>query len=373
MPFERASCTMGMLAWLCFAKVGLFLPLDRLRRDFAEQGVKLSSSKLTRWWQRGADLLLPIAESLRLSLLAGDHVRTDGTGLLVVFPRVKGDPVKGPMREGEVDENGFLPKLDPVRGQILVFGDDAHAVYVYTPTKEGVHALDFFTLGVDESGAPIRWKGTITADALSAHDCLFTNDERIESGCNAHGLRKFRDDADKAPLLASRAMAFIGRFYAEEGKAREKGLTGAALLEHRTTHVAPVVAEFRTWLELHLEDLLPSNPVRKAMKYYLNHWGALTRFLEDPEVPLDNNWSERALRSVNLIRNNSLYAGGEDGAIRLCTLLTVIGTCRQIGVDPYSYLEWALTRIVAHRSNRGLTAQDLTPHAYQATQQGDAE
>src|SRR5690606_37423454 len=144
---------------------------------------------------------------LRLALLAGDHVRTDGTGLLVVFPRVKASPVKGPARGGEVGADGFLVKLDPVRGQILVFGDDRHAVYVYTPTKEGHHALDFFTLGHDNDGQPIRWKGTITADALSAHDCLFVDDERTEAGCNAHGLRKFRDDGDKAPLIAGRALA----------------------------------------------------------------------------------------------------------------------------------------------------------------------
>jgi len=372
MPFDRASCTMAFMAWLCFAKAGLFLPLDRLRRDFADQGVELSSSKLTRWWQRGADLLLPIAESLRLSLLAGDHVRTDGTGLLVVFPRQKANPKKGPARDGEADADGFLEKVDPVRGQVLVFGDDEHAVYVYTPTKEGHHALDFFTLGVDQAGEPIRWKGTVTADALSAHDGLFTDGERIEAGCNAHGLRKFRDDADKAPLMASRALAFIGRFYTEEAKARDAGLAGAELLAHRQEHIAPIVEEFRIWLDEHTGDLLPSNPVRKAMQYYDNHWDALTRFLHDPAVPLDNNRSERALRSVNLIRNNSLYAGGEDGAVRLCTLLTLICTCRLVGVDPYNYLEWALTRVVPHRSNRGLVSSDLTPHAYKAAQQAGA-
>lgn len=179
---------------------------------------------------------------------------------------------------------------------LALLRDDDHAVFVYTPTKEGHHALDFFTLGTDSEGQPIRWKGTITADALSAHDCLFADGSRTEAGCHAHGLRKF-----------------------------------------------------------------------------LNNWEALTRFLEAPEGPLDNNWSERALRSVNLIRDNSLYAGGEEGAVRLCTLLTVIGTCWQIGVDPYRYIEWALSRVVPHRANRGLTAGDLTPHAYKATEQAGAK
>lgn len=372
MPFDRAACTFALMAWLCFAKAALFLPLDRLQRDFEDQGVHLASSTLTRWQQRGADLLHPVAAAVRLSLLGCTHIRTDGTGLLVVFPRVKGRPKKGPVREGPTDDRGYLPHRLPINGQILVFGNDEHAVYWFTETREGHHALDFLTLGHDDEGKPIRWQGTLTADALSAHDCLFADGDRTETGCNAHGFRKFRDEADKAPLLASRAMAFIARFYAEEAKARDQGLTGAERLAWRTGQIAPIANQFRAWLDEHIEDLLKTNPVRKAMQYYLNHWTALTQFLRDPAVELDNNWSERALRVVNLIRNNSLYAGGIDGAKRLCTLLTLVHTCRLIKVDPYHYVEWALSKVVPHRLNRGLTPDDLTPAAYKAAQKREA-
>ena len=71
-------------------------------------------------------------------------------------------------------------------------------------------------------------------------------------------------------------------------------------------------------------------------------------------------------RKIALLRNNSLYAGGEAGVTRLCTLFTLIGTCRQIGVEAYSYLEWALERAVPHPNNRGLVPSDLTPAAYKA-------
>jgi transposase len=373
MPFERAACTFSMMAWLCFAKVGLFLPLDRVQRDFKDQGAHIASATLTRWWQAGADLLLPIAGAVRLSLLADAYIRTDGTGLVVVFPRKKGKPVKGPVRQGATDEDGYLLPTSPYNGQILVFGNDEHAVFHFTETRHGYHAIDFLTQGHDSEGAPILWKGTITADAVSSQDCLFTDGDRKEAGCNSHGLRKFRDDADKAPLLASRAMAFIGRFYTEEARARERGLAGLQLLAWRQQNIAPVAAEFQAWIDEHLGDLLPGNPVRKAMQYYINHWPALTRFLHDPDVELDNNWSERELRKVNLIRNNSLYASGEEGAVRLCTLLTLIGTCRLLGVEPFGYLEWALARCVPHRDNRGLTAADLVPAAYKAAQQAGAQ
>lgn len=102
------------------------------------------------------------------------------------------------------------------------------------------------------------------------------------------------------------------------------------------------------------------------MQYYINHWDALTRYLSDAQAPIDNNWSERALRKVALIRNNSLFAGGEEGARRLCAVLTLVQTCRLIDVDPCAYLEWAMSRAVPHPSNRGIKAADLTPHAYKA-------
>jgi len=374
MPFDRASCTFALMAWLCFAKCGLFLPLDRLRADFEAQGMRIPSATLTRWWKRGADLLLPVAAAVRASLLCDNHLRMDGTGLLVIFPRLKGEPVKGPERPGETDDRGFLLPQLPVNGQILVFGNDEHAVYVYTPTREGHYLQDFLIVGTDDRGEPIRWQGTVTADALSAYDCLYVGDAACtEGGCNAHALRKFRDEADKAPLLASTALACIDRLFKVEAAARSQGLRGAALLAYRQTHAAPAADEFLTWLDDHIEDLLPSNPVRKAMQYYLNHWIALTLFLRDPEVPIDNNWSENALRKVALLRNNSLFAGGEEGAVRLCTLFTLIGTCRLLGVDPFGYLEWAMTRAVPHPSNRGLVASDLTPAAYKARQQQAAQ
>jgi transposase len=372
MPAERATCTFAMLSWLLFAKGALFLPLDRLCRDFAAQGTPLASSTLTRWWQRGADLLLPVAESVRASLLCDTHLRMDGTGLLVVHQKRLGTTAQGEQREGQTDALGYLLRDEPTNGQILAFGNDEHLVYVYTPDRKGEHVLDFLTVGTDGSGQPIRWRGTLTADALNAYDCVFASDERTETGCNSHGLRKFRDDADKAPLLASAAMNYIGQFFSLEAKAREQGLTDGALLAYRQQHIGPVASAFQTWLNKHLRELLPSHPVRKAMQYYLNHWDALTYFLLDPKVELTNNFSERALRKVALLRNNSLYAGGEDGAVRLCTVLTLVGTCRLLGVDAFDYLEWALTRLVPHPDNRGLAASDLTPAAYQALQQKNA-
>jgi transposase len=364
MPFERATCTFALMAWLCFARCGLFLPLDRLRRDFEAQGARIPSATLDRWFDHGADLLTPIWVVLRLALLQQSTLHTDGTGLRVMFPRLKANPVGGDVREGEVDEDGYLAHQPPMNGQIVVFGCSEIVVFYFTPTKEGQHLEPFLELGEGLDGEPLRWTGTLVADAASNHDVLYLDPDRDEGGCNAHGLRKFRDEQDKAPLLASRAMGFLGRVYEVEGRAREKGLDGAELLAYRQEHALPLMTDFHAWLTEHETDLLPENPVAKAMRYYLRHWHALTRFLVDPSVALDNNFAENALRPLALFRKNSLYVGGVEGALRLCVLMTLIGTARLVGVDPYRYLEWALERTVPHPDNRAYTATDLTPHCY---------
>ena len=103
--------------------------------------------------------------------------------------------------------------------------------------------------GLPHAGRRNRWHpaplegGTITADALSAHDCLLSDGDRIEAGHNSHRLRKSRDDADKAPLLASRALACIGQFYKEEARAR---LSGVEPLAWRTEHIGPAAPELRS-------------------------------------------------------------------------------------------------------------------------------
>lgn len=369
MPFDRAACTFGMMAWLLHSRTGLFLPLDRLGRELERMGARIPSSTLNRWWGRGADLLLPVAASVRLSLLMDSHIRSDGTGLRVVFPRLLAVPKKGEARQGEVDADGYLLAKEPVYGQVLVFGNDEHTVFHFTLTREGHHLDEFLTLGLTPEGDPILWQGTITADASSVYDHLYVDGERFESGCNGHAFRKFRDHKDKAPLLAAQAMHYIGQIFSAEEEARDRQLRGAELLAHRQARAGPVATEFRAWLQQHVTDLLPAHDIRKAMQYYINHWDALTRFLLDPEVNLDNNWSERALRKVALFRNASLFIGGEEGARRLCAVLTLVQTARQLGLDPCAYLQWAMERAVPHPNNRGIRASDLTPAAYKAAKQ----
>src|SRR5512147_2838062 len=104
--------------------------------------------------------------------------------------------------------------------------------------------------------APFR--GTLTADAEHRFNAVFASGKVKESGCNAHGRRKFRDAEETQPILALEGGQFIGAIYGEEEKAQKLGLTGDALLKHRQQFIRPIVKDFEDWMKAVEPTLLPS-------------------------------------------------------------------------------------------------------------------
>ncbi len=104
--------------------------------------------------------------------------------------------------------------------------------------------------------------------------------------------------------------------------------------------------------------------------YYRNHWDALFRFVEHPEIPIDNSPTEREYQQVAKLRLNSLFAGSTEGAHRAATLLGIAATCRNLGIDTQAYIAWAFTRLGTHRDVYGLSAAELTPAAYARVRDG---
>ena len=152
------------------------------------------------------------------------------------------------------------------------------------------------------------FSGTITADAEYRFNALYASGRVIESGCNAHGRRKFRDAEATQPGLAAEGGAFIGAIYGEEERAQRAGLVGEALLAHRQQRIKPIVADFEKWLAAVEPALLPSEPLAVAVRYYSNHRDALFRFVVDPAAPIDNSATEREFQNVAKLRLNMLFA-----------------------------------------------------------------
>lgn len=334
-PYARSKVTCDWLAWFIHAKFSLLTPLDRIRRDLAERGVPLAMGTLVSFVERAADLLEPIDGLHWKRLLASSWMATDGTGLKVLVPG--------------------LPAAH--NGYIELYRNAEYAVFQYAADKSGDDVVSKLK----------RFRGTLTADAEHRFNDVYASGRVTEAGCNAHGRRKFRDAEATQPTLAVEGGAFIAAMYAAEDEAQKLELRGNALLAHRRSKIRPIVDEFERWCEAIEPTLLPSEPLRVAVRYYRNHRKALFCFIDDPLVPIDNSPTEREFQNVAKLRLNMLFAGSTEGAHRASVLLGIVATCRAIGVPAQAYLAWAFERLGTHRGVHGLELHEMTPAAFKKT------
>jgi len=144
---------------------------------------------------------------------------------------------------------------------------------------------------------------------------------------------------------------------------KAKVLSPEKALTYRAEHAKPIVDRFFEWLQstLEAELLLPTNPFTKAARYALTREPSLRVFLEYPNVPLDTNHLERAIRPIAVGRKNWLFCWTEVGAKYVGIVQSLLSTCRVQGIDPYTYLVDVLQRIDTHPSKE---VEWLTPRRW---------
>lgn len=328
-PFARSKATCEWLAWAVYTKFVMLVPLDRIRRDLATKGIHLSISYLVSQMDQAAWLLRNIDREHWKQLLAGTWMATDATGLKVLVPKLP------------AAYNGYLEIYR--REDLVVFQYEA---------EKGSEAL---------ASKLQNFKGLLLADAEHRYNPVFVDGRIVEAGCNAHGRRKFRDAEAAQPTLALEGGTFISHMYVAENEAKRLHLIGEDLRTWRQEKIPPLRDDLLKWMNAVEPTLLPDDPVAKVIRYYRNHWEALFRFIDHPEIPIDNSASEREYQNVAKLRLNSLFAGSTEGAHNAAILLGIAATCKALGVDTQAYLTWAFTRLGTHREDFGMTAAQLTP------------
>src|SRR5512132_1122871 len=173
----------------------------------------------------------------------------------------------------------------------------------------------------------------------------------IEVACWAHARRKIFDvhDSTKSPIAAE-ALAKIGELYRIEAAIR--GRHANARRDVRQREARPLLAALKAYFETQLAKLPPKGGLAQAIRYSLSNWPALTRYLDDGRLEIDNNRAENTLRGVALGRKNWLFAGSDSGGERAAVVYSLIETCKLNGVDPEAYLRDVLGRIADHKINR---------------------
>jgi hypothetical protein len=185
---------------------------------------------------------------------------------------------------------------------------------------------------------PGRGKPLVMSDALTSNNA----EEKglIRCHCLAHGRRKFSELAEDFPAESAVVVDALKLVYDHDEQAREKQLSAQERLVYHQTYSEPILTTLKTWLEQQTEERLvePNSSLGKAISYLLDHWPTLTRFLQEPGAPLDNNTAERALKLAIRQRKNSLFYATEHSAYIASVLTSVIATCVQAGVNALEYL-----------------------------------
>lgn len=214
---------------------------------------------------------------------------------------------------------------------------------------------------VEQALGPKLAPGTVLlSEGYGAYDAYARKTGITNAQCWAHSRRGVFEAKEAEPEYAGQALAQIAAIYKIEEQIRERKLKGDAKRHHRQTHSKPLVDKFFDRVEQQFErqGLLPSNPLTKALAYIRDRRAGLRVFLDDPEVAVDTNHIERALRPIPMGRANWLFCWSEVGARHLGIVQSLIATCRLQGIDPYTCLIDVLQRVGQHPAAR---VAELTP------------
>ena len=256
-------------------------------------------------------------------------------------------PIKaGRLHKGKMRQAYFWP----------IYGQADEIVFRYAPSRAHSHVQDF--LG--------GFGGTLLSDGFEAYAAYARRTAGLtHAECWAHCRRGFERAQESEPAASAEALTLIGALYRHEQCIREQELEGQGKLAYRTQHSEPIVKAFWAWCDAQCQrpDLLPSSLLAKALKYATARRASLEVFLSDPEVPIDTNHLERALRPIPMGKRNWLFAWTEIGAERIGIIESLLVTCRLQGVDPYTYLVDVLQRVSAHPASH---VADLTPRVWKS-------
>lgn len=306
----------GLLAQVVVAKHDDHLPLYRQSEIYARSGVHLPRSSMAQWSGICGVRLAPLAEALKDFILGHDVVHADET------------PVK---------------LLAPGKGKT-----SRAYVWVYRTTNFVAQRAVVYDFSTGRGGENARrvlqgFGGTLVTDDFSGYHALQSQGVRAAL-CMAHARRKlFEAHQFNSSQIAGHALALIAKLYEVEREVRE--LAPEARRLWRQQHAKPVTQALHGWLSEQRAKLAKADVTAKAIDYALSNWPGLTRYLDDGQVPIDNNAAENAVRPLAVGRKNWLFVGSQQAGERAAVVLSLIESAKLNGHDPWAYLKDVFERL----------------------------
>jgi transposase len=334
---DKGLATTGLLAQVLVAKYSDHLPLYRQEAIFERAGMSLSRSTLAQWVGACGVQLQPLVDALKAEMLTHPVLHADETPVAMLKPG------HGKTHKAYLWSYG-TPVFDPLKAVVFDFAE----------SRAGRHVQTFFGQDTDEG-----WRGTLICDDYAAYKVLFG--ERIaEAGCLAHARRKFFDLwANHRSTVAEQTLMYFGNLYDIEREVQDLDVDERRRL--RQLKAKPIADDLQAWLIAQRQKVPDGSATARAIDYSLKRWTALTRYLGDGRLPPDNNWIENRIRPIALGRANWLFAGSLRAGQRAAAIMSLIGSAKMNGLDPYAYLRDVLERLPTHPASR---IAELLPHRW---------
>lgn len=316
---DPSRADVSFIAGLLVDKFCYHLPLYRQHQRLIDCGFHLSRSWLSKIVSQAVVLLDPIYQAQWASIMTSRVKAMDET------------PIKaGRAAQGKMKAAYFWP----------VYGERDEICFPYSDNRR--HANVETLLGRSLPNSVLLSDG-YAAYAEYAKRCGLTHAQ-----CWAHTRRHFFNAQNSEPQAVAQALEQIGALYAVEEQIRQQKLSGSQKQQHRVTHAKPLVEQFFGWIDQQLSrqgGWLPSNPFTHALHYARERRVGLKVYLTDPDVAIDTNHLERALRTIPMGRKAWLFCWSEVGAKEVGLIQSLMTTCKLHQINPYDYLVDVLLRI----------------------------
>jgi hypothetical protein len=332
-PIEQGMVGPGLLAQILVSKYEYHQPLYRQEKMFRQQfGVELSRKTMGCWVEQAAELLKPVYRTIREDLIAGNYLQADETPIRYLDPDVKGK-----------SQQGYLWVYSRPKSDVL---------FEWRASRSREGPKEFLK----------TFRGKLQTDGYGAYESLAKSrgGDLTLVGCWAHVRRGFHE-ALAETKLAAWFVGQIGQLYAVEKKLREKEDGPKLRATMRLWQSRPVLARLRRAMELVRRRTLPQGLFGQAIDYALKRWSALTHFVEDGSLEIDNNLIENAIRPSALGKKNWLFIGHPEAGERSAVIYTLLGSCRRHDVNPFDYLKDLFTRLPAAKITQ---IKQFTPAAW---------
>ena len=305
------------------------VPLYRLEKEFERYGLAITRQNMANWVIRlGESCFGPLYDYLHTLLYRYPVIQADETPVLV---NKDGRPA-GSKSWMWVYRSGCLYQKEQV------------ILYEYQKTRNASHPRKFLK----------DYNGICVTDGYQVYHTLEKEKEDLKiAGCWVHGRRKFEEALEVIPKelrkqsVLDLLMNQIRAIYREEGKL--SGFSADERVEKRQLVVKPLVDAFFAYVKQNSGRVPKSGKAREAFTYALNQEPYLRVFLENGDVPMDNNASERAIRGFCIGKKNWEMIDTVHGASASAIIYSISETAKANGLKPYEYFEYLLTEIPKHQ------------------------